>query len=395
MAKLRVVLATRFPYHERDGFSGLLQVSQQLADALALRDDIELHVVSGTSHLTQPERRTYAGYDCHFFPYGAGPVHYGSFFVHAGLAMRRAILGLQPDIVHCQAAAETAIGSILTGLPLVTTIHGIYSAEAGNALSWKARLVYRIQTLVEAWYTPRLRDVIASSPYVARFVRARNPQARLYEMANPIDRAFFAGGVEQPQGRPGSILLLGVISYRKGHDLMGTAFARLAARHPEAQLTVVGNTADADLEQMVRRQLAAAGLEQRVRWLGPISQERLLEELRGHQILCLPSREETRPMSLLQAMALGNLCVASDAGGIPDMLQHGVNGFMFPRGDAVGLERALEQALSLAPEAAAAMRRRNRTAAEAEFHPDAVAAQTVSVYHRVLALAGRALPEAT
>lgn len=385
MAAIRVAFVTRFPYTDDDAFSGLLQVSRHLCDALGRRDDLELTVVSGTSHIRRSELRQMDGYKVVFLPFPPNALHYGSCYLLAADALRRAVLHLRPDLVHCQATSETVMGGLLSGLPMVTTIHGIYSLEAQTFSGVKTRLVARIQTLLEHWYVPRLRYVIASSPYVERFVRGHNPTAIIAETTNPIDPCFFSVDIAQCRPAPRTVLLVGIVAYRKGHDLMIDALETLLGRFPDLRLTVVGKAVDLAFEAEVRQRVGDRGLSDKVRWLGPISQEDLLEEMRRHQIVCLPSREDTRPTVLLQAMAVGNICVASDAGGIPDMIVDGRQGFLFRSGDAAALSRALATALTAPPELLEEMRHENRAFAEGAFAPATVAAQTAAIYRQVLA----------
>lgn len=384
MDKLRVALATRFPYHETDAYSGLSQVSLRLADALARREDVELRVLSLSPRVARREVRTSGAYPIVFFPKRPSLVYYGTGTLLASWTMRQELRRARPDIVHAQAIAETVIGGLWSGCPLVATLHGLYSSEVARTASARIKWASQIMALAESWYTPRLRQVISCTPYVTRFVRARAPGATLHDISNPLDPAFFDVRLDGPPADPHSVLMVGSISYRKGQDLALAAFARLRARLPTARLTLAGPTADPAYAAQLQTFIKTEGLSDAVRWLGPVSQPQLIAEMQAHRVLCLPSREETLPMSLSQAMVVGNVCVASDAGGIPDMLRHGENGYMFPSGDAEALGRVLEEVLRQPPAASQAMLQSNRAFAERTHHPDAVAAQTVAVYRQVL-----------
>ncbi|MBF0633438.1 MAG: glycosyltransferase family 4 protein, partial [Nitrospinae bacterium] len=62
-------------------------------------------------------------------------------------------------------------------------------------------------------------------------------------------------------------------------------------------------------------------------------------------VVFIPSYYDGTPNVLLEAMALGKVVVASSAGGMPDLIEHGVNGFLFAPGDQRGAVSALEMAL--------------------------------------------------
>lgn len=394
MQKLRVAVVTRYPYAEADAFSGLVQVSLRLCDALARREDVELTVISRAYQPRQIERRQVRGYEVIYVPYSASPLRNPTFYFGAAERIRQELLRLRPGIVHCQATPETAIGSLRSGLPVVATIHGIYAAEAASARSLRARLAFPLIGAIERWYVRRMPVVMSGTPYVFRYVRRYNPAARLYPVSNPIDPAFFAGGLEQMCPEPHSIILVGTIYPRKGHDLMIEALRLLAQELPDVRLTIAGNEVDPTFSALVRARMETYGLQDRVRWLGPVPQERLIAEMRRHRVLCLPSREDTLPMVLSQAMAVGNIPVASDAGGIPDMLKNGERGFLFPRENPPALARTLADVLRMSEERLGMLQRANRAYAEHTYHDDGVAAQTVAVYREQLAVAAPRLTQA-
>lgn len=75
--------------------------------------------------------------------------------------------------------------------------------------------------------------------------------------------------------------------------------------------------------------------------------EDIAEHLRICDFYLQPSLFEGMPNALLEAMACGRICIASDAGGIPEIVQHGVNGFILPRAHLDQLGTALEEAILL------------------------------------------------
>lgn len=388
MPKLRVAAVTKFPFIESDGFSGLPSVSKNLCDALARRDDVELHVISGTFHTQTVTRRQINGYTATYFPYRSEVFYYASLYGFATREVVRLLHDIKPDIVHCQAIAETALGSLWSGFPTVATIHGIAREERKQAKGFKTTLAFGIQALAEAYYVRRLSDVIACSPYVSRFVSERNPRARLYDISNPMDEAFFAIDAAAPRALPRGILVIGTVVFRKGHDLILEAMPAVLQEFPDATLTFVGKEVDPVFAAQLRARSAELGIGHCVTWLGAVSQPRLIEAMQQHQIVCVPSREETLPMSISQAAIVGNLPVASNAGGIPDMLNSGIQGVMFTAGDPADCARRLVEVMRLSPAEVADARRRNRVHAEGAYRGSSVAQKTMDVYRKILRESG-------
>ena len=385
MSKLRIAAVSKFPFIESDGFSGLPSVSKNVCDALAQRDDIDLHVISGTLHTNTITQKQFEGYTATFFPYRSEVLYYASLYGFATREVVRLLRDFKPDLVHCQAIAETALGSLWSGFPTVATIHGIAEAERKQAKGFKTKLAFGVQALAEAYYVRRLPHVIACSPYVSRFVRQKNPRAQLYDISNPMDADFFKVDATAPHALPNSILVVGTIVFRKGQDVILEAMPDVLQACPEATLTLVGKEVDPTFAAQLKARAAALGVAERVRWLGAVSQPQLIEAMRQHRIVCLPSREETLPMSISQAAIIGNVPVVSDAGGIPDMLNSGIQGFMFPSGDAAACASKLIEVMRLPEEAIAQVRAHNRKFADKLYRPANVAEQTVAVYRSVLA----------
>lgn len=152
----------------------------------------------------------------------------------------------------------------------------------------------------------------------------------------------------------------------------------------DARLTIIGKEVDPSFADAVRQKIQKYKLSNHVRWLGSVNQETLLHEMKQHQIVCLPSREDTLPMAISQAMIVGNIPVTSNAGGMPQMIEDGKNGFLFSAGDSTALSRTLERVFKQSNVELQRMRFRNREFADKTYHPNNVADQTVSVYRSIL-----------
>jgi glycosyltransferase involved in cell wall biosynthesis len=136
------------------------------------------------------------------------------------------------------------------------------------------------------------------------------------------------------------ILLLGAPWYLKGADILVDAFRRLAPDFPGVRLKIMGHFPDRSLLEAV-----IDGAE-RIEILPSKHYKETLGILSRASILVLPSRCEGMGRVLLEAMAAGIPVVGSDIGGIPTLIRHGENGFLFPVGDVSALEARLRQLLS-------------------------------------------------
>lgn len=166
------------------------------------------------------------------------------------------------------------------------------------------------------------------------------------------------------------VVFLGEIGERKGTFVLLEAWAKLAAE-PDvlggARLTVAG---DRGVDR-AHATVAAHGTTESVTvrsWLAPAE---VAELLAGADVFVLPSQSEGQPMAVLEAMAHGLAVVASDVGGIPEMIEDGRSGLLVPPDDVEALGAALRAVLTDA-DRRHALGRAARARASAEFDIDVV-----------------------
>jgi len=157
---------------------------------------------------------------------------------------------------------------------------------------------------------------------------------------------------------------------KKGHHGLLTAVARLVATRLRLRLVLIGL---GPLEDELRQRVRAEGLEAHVSFLGVRDDVQAL--LPGLDVFTLPSHHEGYPISLLEAMAAGLACVASDVGGIPEAVTDGHDGLLVPPGQPETLATTIDGLLddadrraALGEAAAATAQRRFSIAAAVERH---------------------------
>jgi glycosyltransferase involved in cell wall biosynthesis len=133
-------------------------------------------------------------------------------------------------------------------------------------------------------------------------------------------------------------VVAGRIEEQKGHDLLFEALAGVVKQGLDFTLVVAG---EGSRKSWLEQQSLSLGLAPRVQFVGQIEDVGGL--LAAADAVLLPSRWEGLPLVLLEAMARGRPIVASAVGGVPDVVQDGVNGTLVPAGDAAALAEALVQ----------------------------------------------------
>jgi len=129
---------------------------------------------------------------------------------------------------------------------------------------------------------------------------------------------------------------------------------------------------------------ASLGLADHVQYTGPLDAAAMRQAYLDADLFLLPSYSENSPNSLGEAMLLGLPCVASAAGGIPDMLQSGVQGMLYgAAGDDAALSAAILQVLAL-PDHGTALGTAAQIRARVTHDAAKNTAQMIEIYRKVL-----------
>jgi glycosyltransferase involved in cell wall biosynthesis len=197
---------------------------------------------------------------------------------------------------------------------------------------------------------------------------------RLHRVYNGLDLERFP--FTSPATRMPRIVGVGRLVEKKGFGDLLAACALLAAEGRRFECRIVGAGA---LDAQLRAGAERLGLEDVVTFVGPVSQEAVREEIAAAAALAAPcivgadGNREGLPTVLLEAMALGTPCVATDVTGIPEVLLDGRTGLAVAQHDPAGLAAALGRLLGdadLRVRLAGAARR----LVEARFDADATSA---------------------
>ena len=259
------------------------------------------------------------------------------------LAVRELVAWLRReeiDLLHAHMFRAEVIGTraaVAAGTAvIVATVHSsrVRSAEDMRLL---------------ASLTPSMDRLIVPSEAIARKVRAEGRAgARFAVVPNGIDLSRFTGPVRpcalrDEHGIPADAPLLGVVARlepEKGHRHLIEAMPAILQASPDARLAVIGEGSEADA---LRAQADSLGVASRVVFTG--RREDVSALTADFTIAVLPSLREAQGISLLEAMARRVPVVASDVGGIPEVVTDGSDGRLVPPGDAAALAAAIVELL--------------------------------------------------
>jgi glycogen(starch) synthase len=166
---------------------------------------------------------------------------------------------------------------------------------------------------------------------------------RVHVVPPGVNPALFAGPFEDPFpsiGRP-RVVFVGRLAPQKGVRTLVEA-ARLL-KTPGVKVLLVG---DGPQRSMLEREVRRLGVGDVVHLFGFVSHDRVPTVLTHADLLVLPSLYEELGTILLEAMWVGLPIVASRTGGIPDVIDDGVNGLLVVPGDPGALARAIDRLLA-------------------------------------------------
>jgi glycosyltransferase involved in cell wall biosynthesis len=175
-------------------------------------------------------------------------------------------------------------------------------------------------------WLPGLGDKVQVVPNSVDPARFRVPDSQLH----PIRQELRINEEER------DILYAGRLIPAKGPDVLLEALLHLSAENMSIRVLVAG---DGPLEETLRKQATVSALDGRVTFLGLRKDIPLLLNLAD--LVVLPSRWEGLPIILLEAMAARRPVVATAVGGIPEVIEHGVSGWLVPPEDPLVLAEAI------------------------------------------------------
>jgi glycosyltransferase involved in cell wall biosynthesis len=309
------------------------------------------------------------------------PVRWGRQCWSAGAALLAPRLAARADLVHAHLGEDIAVLPVavaaarLHGLPLVVTVHTsvAHTLVASDA---RSRRVKRVGGPIEEWAVPRAAAVLTLTERLrAVLVEAGAEPGRVHVVPSGFrEWEYAAGPVPDPfpdAGRP-RVGFVGRLAAQKDVFTLVRAAALLES---PARIVLTGDGPDrAALEAEVARR----GLADRVRFTGFVPHPQVAAVLAHTDVLVLPSRYEELGSVLLETVRAGVPIVASDTGGIPEVVRDGHNGLLCPPGDPAAFARAIDALL-----ADAELRRRMGAAGRAmsrRFSWDALAPRVLAVY---------------
>lgn len=277
-----------------------------------------------------------------------------------------------------QSPYEGASGAFALSVARLLGVRGALIIEAHN--DFENNLFTLRRVTFAGVYRATMRHVAQYALRRATVLRAvsRSTEAQLRTLAphTPIVRfmtwtdmgAFETVARTVPLADAIAVVYVGVITQLKGVHVLLEAFARLPERFT---LVLIGAEEQPAYVAQLREQCASLGVAGRVQWRGKLAQAQLAQEIVNARVLVLPSFSEGLPRVVIEGMTCGTPVIATAVGGIPEVLEDGVNGWLIAPDSVDALASALHAATHADAPTLARLTDAARATARATFSTEA------------------------
>jgi phenylacetate-CoA ligase len=343
-----------------------------VAEALAARPDTEVCVFVDSRAVVCEHRVERNGVRWHFLP-KVEPIRSDPFlrFWPGCMRVRSKLTAFKPDVVQ-GFGTESGAANIAARLPYpsVFFIQGL--AEMTRPFRSLPRWQLDAMERAEQETLHKCRAIVAETGFARTWALRHKPDALVRVIPHPLNPAILdlQPGVETAR----DALCISTLHAIKGVDTVIRAFA--LARRDGARLRIAGHGEDAEACHSLAREL---GVADAIDFLGHVQPEKIRDLLQASRVLLLGSRMDTSPNVVTEAHAAGLPVIATRAGGIPDMVEDGVDGHLVEVDDATGMAGRITELLANGP-MAREMGARGREKVQVLNNPDRIASELMNLY---------------
>jgi glycosyltransferase involved in cell wall biosynthesis len=274
-----------------------------------------------------------------------GPLDSILFYATLPALVAKELQSFRPDAVITQSVYEAAAVFAARALTrsrarVVIEVHGDWDTAAELYGSRRRRVLAPLAARVSRSALRRADGVRTVSEFTSARVRREGVEP-VSVFTTYVDFTTFSNREPEPLPQRPRALFVGVLERYKNVDGLAAAWRLAASRIPDADLVIVGSGREHEIiERLVE------DLPSQTTWHPRLAQEDVARELDRSTVLVLPSRSEGLPRIVMEAFVRGRPVIGARAGGIPDIVHHGVNGVLVPPEEPSALADALVDVLS-------------------------------------------------
>lgn len=293
------------------------------------------------------------------------------------LLIGRVLRRVRPDVLHAW-GTENGAATVAARLPYphLVTVQGL--------MSWMAELMpvtryQKIAAFMEKRGLSRAKVATAESSFSVGYLRSHYPHLQTHHVEQ-VPKPIFAQLQRRPQTKPFRFVFVGTVGYPKGADLLFGALDQLRGEL-DFELAVIGS-GDPAFKAAQQAKLSPE-LWKRISFFPQLDSAGVMAELARDTMMILPTRADTGPTAIKEAVIAGVPVVSAQIGGVPDYVVHGKNGLLFPCGDESALVASIREACRHPLFGSGAVDQETLAQKRAHLSPARAADQLVAIYQQL------------
>lgn len=258
--------------------------------------------------------------------------------------IRKLIIKEKPDICHLHTSSIfILVLSILlkyNNIKTIITIHGLAHEEKKNEWrenrTFKSFLKFISQSLSEFLVINSSSILIVDTQYLSNRIYQYKKQFKIFKIPSlkiipqGVNLALFK---LKKSTIKYDLISIGSFVSRKGHLHLIDTMEKLHDHYPRLTLSIIGTKSDSEYYHEILAKIRELGLESNVDLYADLPFQETMQLMEKSGIFVLHSQEESQGIVLCEAMAAGKPVVATNVGGIPYIIKHGINGLLSEYGN--------------------------------------------------------------
>jgi glycosyltransferase involved in cell wall biosynthesis len=275
----------------------------------------------------------------------------------AAVELKRRFEHHRPDVIYERASLYATVGALLAEVLDVPLLVELNAPIAEEQATYRASGLGELAAHAERWALTRADAVLAVSEPLREYAAGLGVGAgRIHVVVNGVDPARFHPGASDPEvtarwgiDADGAVLgFTGGLRPWHGVAALPELLERLSEGHGDVRLVVAG---DGPLRAELERELRRRGLEDRAVLTGSLSHDEIPALVRRFDVALAPYERLEHPfyfspLKLFEYMACAKPVVVAGVGQLPEIVEHGKTGLVYPPGDLDALTSACDRLLS-------------------------------------------------
>lgn len=332
--RLRIAILGTYPPNTNKVLGGGYTYIRDLVHHLGSYEDLEVHALTVSEEFPRDKIVKKGNVYIHYLSSPRIP-RIAAAYTSDFFKLKREVKRIKPDIVH---GHDLGINGLVATLmrrrtAVLITVFGVVWVETLTYRGVRRILRMLIDDTTEMHILKNADILTVITPYVRNTIKPIF-KGEIHVIPAGIKDKWY--DIESKEKRD-RLLFVGGIEPRKGLEYLMMAMKYIRAEVPNVTLDVVGRIRKKKYFNELKDILKRDGTTDCVKFLGLMDEGELEREYAECSIFVLPSQEESQGIVLVEAMALGKPCVATNVGGIPDVVPDGEAGFLVEYGDPEAL----------------------------------------------------------